>query len=138
MILLDTDTLTLLFRGHPRVQSRVRSAEADVATTIITWIEVMQGRFDAILKAADADQLERAHRRLEDSVRQMTALTIVAIDAVAAQQFAKLLRNKKLKKIGRGDLLIASIALAQKARLITRNLRDFEQVPGLNAENWAD
>jgi tRNA(fMet)-specific endonuclease VapC len=43
-----------------------------------------------------------------------------------------------LKKIGRGDLLIASIALAQKARLATRNLRDFKQVPGLTAENWAN
>jgi hypothetical protein len=42
MILLDTDTLTLLFQGHARVQSRVRSAEPDVATTSVSWIEVMQ------------------------------------------------------------------------------------------------
>jgi tRNA(fMet)-specific endonuclease VapC len=138
MIVLDTDTLTLLFRGHPRVQSRMRSAESDVATTIITWIEVMQGRFDAILKAADADQLERAHQRLQESLRQLATLTIIPIHTAAAQQFAKLLRNKKLKKIGRGDLLIASIALARKATLVTRNLRDFQQVPGLHAENWAD
>ncbi len=47
MTLLDTDTLTLLFQGHSRVENRVRSAEPEVATTIITWIEVMQGRFDA-------------------------------------------------------------------------------------------
>ena len=33
MILLDTDTLTLLFQGHPRVLSRMRSADQDVATT---------------------------------------------------------------------------------------------------------
>ena len=64
MILLDTDTLTLLFQGHPRVLSRMRAAESDVAITIITWIEVMQGRFDSVLKAADANQLERAHQRL--------------------------------------------------------------------------
>ena len=62
MILLDTDTLTLL------VQARMHSAEPDVATTIITWIEVMQGRFYAILKAADAPQLEHAHRRLQDAL----------------------------------------------------------------------
>ncbi len=36
------------------------------------------------------------------------------------------------------DLLIANIALAPKVRLATRNLRDFERVPGLRAENWAD
>jgi predicted nucleic acid-binding protein len=60
MILLDTDTLTLLLQGHPRVQKRMRPAEADVATTIITWMEVLQGRFQAIFTAADVDQLERA------------------------------------------------------------------------------
>ncbi len=58
----------LLLQGHPRVLMRMHSAETDVATTIITWMEVMQGRFQAIFTAADADQLERASRRLEESV----------------------------------------------------------------------
>jgi tRNA(fMet)-specific endonuclease VapC len=39
--------------------------------------------------------------------------------------------NEKLKRIGRCDLLIASIALAENAKLITRNIRDFSLVPGL-------
>ena len=60
------------------------------------------------------------------------------MDISSAKQFELLLRNKKLKKIGRGDLLIASIALARKATLATRNLRDFQQVPGLKTENWAN
>ena len=138
MTLLDTDTVTLLFQGHERVERRARSFESAVASTIITWIEVLQGRFDAILKAADAEQLERAQRRLEDSLRRLESLKIVPIDAAAAQQFEKLLGNKKLKKIGRGDILIASIALAHKAKLATRNLRHFKLVPGLTSENWAD
>src|SRR5438552_1843740 len=92
-------------------------------------MEIMQGRFDAVFKAADAAQLERAHQRLQDSARQLATLTIVPINAAAGQQFAKLLRIKKLKKIGRGDLLIASIALAQKAKLATRNLRAFDKSP---------
>jgi hypothetical protein len=45
MILLDTDMLTLLFQGHARVERRMRSAENNVATTIITRIEVLRGRF---------------------------------------------------------------------------------------------
>jgi tRNA(fMet)-specific endonuclease VapC len=138
MILLDTDTLSLLFRGQPRVEARVRSAQSDVTTTVVTWIEVLQGRFDALLKAANADQLERAYRRLHDSVQQLARLTIVAIGRPAAEQFEKLLRSKKLKKIGRGDLFIASIALAEQATLASRNLRDFKQIPGLKVENWAD
>ncbi|MBY0526546.1 MAG: hypothetical protein K2R98_24335 [Gemmataceae bacterium] len=57
MILLDTDTLTLLIQGHAGVARHMHAAEPNVATTIITRIEVLQGRFAAILKAADAEQL---------------------------------------------------------------------------------
>jgi len=42
VILLDTDMLTLLFQGHALVRNRVRSAEEDVATTLMTRIEVLQ------------------------------------------------------------------------------------------------
>jgi tRNA(fMet)-specific endonuclease VapC len=138
MILLDTDMLTLLFQGHARVGSRMRSAQEDVATTIITRIEVLRGRFDAIFKAASANHLQLACQRLETSENQFSTLPILTIDAPVAEQFEKLLRNKKLKKMGRGDLLIASIALAQQATLATRNLRDFRLVPGLKVDNWAD
>ena len=45
---------------------------------------------------------------------------------------------KKLKKSGRADLLIAAITLANRATLVTRNEKDFRQVPGLQVENWVD
>jgi predicted nucleic acid-binding protein len=35
-------------------------------------------------------------------------------------------------------LLIAAIVLANRATLVSRNLTDFRQVPGLQVENWAD
>jgi tRNA(fMet)-specific endonuclease VapC len=91
-----------------------------------------------LFKASNAEQLQRAYKRLVDSELQFTTLPLLPIDASAAEQFESLLRNKKLKKIGRGDLLIASIALARKAVLATRNERDFQQVPRLRIENWAD
>jgi tRNA(fMet)-specific endonuclease VapC len=138
MILLDTDILTLYFAGHPRVAERMRLAEGPVATTVITRIQVLQGRFDSVLKAADSEQLTRAREQLERSEMALAGLAIISVDAAALEEFDRLRQNKKLKKIGRADLLIACIALAQGATLVTRNLRDFRQVPGLRLENWAD
>lgn len=138
MILLDTDTLTLLFLGNVAARRRLESARDNVATTIISRIEMLRGRFDAVVKAADAKQLQQAFRRLVETETQLATWSIVPIDYATAEQFEKLLRDKKLKKIGRGDLLIASIALAHRATLVTRNLRDFEKVPGLTAVNWLD
>jgi tRNA(fMet)-specific endonuclease VapC len=59
------------------------------------------------------------------------------IDDSIAIQFEKLLLDRKLKRIGRGDLLIASFALAKKATLASRNLQDFRRIPGLRVVDWA-
>jgi len=36
------------------------------------------------------------------------------------------------------DLKIAAICIAHDATLLTRNVRDFEAIPGLRVENWVD
>lgn len=138
MILLDTDTLSLLTAGHPRVAERFGAATDVIAITVVTRIEVLQGRFDFVLKAADGEQLRRAHVWLAQAERDLEKLLVVPIDEAAADEFDRLRQDKKLKKIGRADLLIACIALAHGATLVTRNLRHFRQIPGLKLENWAD
>lgn len=60
------------------------------------------------------------------------------LDATSAARFDELRKQKKLRKIGRADLLIAGIALAHGAKVVTRNVRHFHQVPRLIVENWAD
>jgi tRNA(fMet)-specific endonuclease VapC len=139
LYLLDTDTLSRLHAGDARVQKhQERFDPAEVATTIITRIEILRGRFEFALKAADGQQLEQAQGWLQRSERLLNQIPVVFIDAAAAAEFDKLRQNKKLKKMGRADLLIAAIALAQPATLVTRNLKDFRLVPGLQVENWVD
>jgi tRNA(fMet)-specific endonuclease VapC len=139
MYILDTDTLSRLHAGDPRVQERRdRFDPSLVVTTVITRIEILQGRFASILKAADGAQLQRAFEWLKRSEELLSRTTIVPIDAAAAAEFDQLRQHKKLKKVGRADLLIASIALARHATLVTRNVKHFQQVPGLKVENWVD
>jgi tRNA(fMet)-specific endonuclease VapC len=138
MILLDTDTLTLYLAGHPRVTARFQATDEAPAISIVSRIEVLQGRFASVLTAANADQLLLAQDRLDSADRGLAPFKIVSFNAAAAEEFDKLRQNKKLKKIGRADLLIASIALASRATLVTRNLKHFHQIPGLQVENWAD
>jgi tRNA(fMet)-specific endonuclease VapC len=138
MMLLDTDTLSLIFTVHPRVSERMRTAPESPAITIVTRIEVLQGRFDSVLKAASADALLRAQDRLATAEKDLARYTIMPFDIAAGNEFERLRQNKKIKKIGRKDLLIACIALANQATLVTRNVKDFQLVPGLHLENWAD
>lgn len=139
MILLDTDILTfVLFDGHAHVSERMRTASEPPVTSIISRIEVLQGRFDAVLKASDKGQLLKAQKRLEATEAGLAKYAIVELDDAAGAEFDRLSADRKLKKIGRPDLLIACIALANRATLVTRNLRHFRQVPGLKLENWSD
>lgn len=138
MILLDTDILSFLFANHPKVSQRYREATDVIATTIISRIQVLRGRFDFLLKAEDGEELQRAQHWLEKSERDLDSLAIIPINSSSAAEFDHLRQNKKLKKIGRADLLIASITLAHDATLVTRNIKHFQQVPSLKIENWAD
>jgi tRNA(fMet)-specific endonuclease VapC len=140
MYVLDTDTLTLIFAGQAQVTSRRDTVpESEIAVTVVSRIEVLQGRFDFLLKAADAAQLLRAQQRLLRTDQLLAGIrNVLLIDAPAAVEFDRLRHDRKLRKIGRADLLIAAIALAHRAVLVTRNRRHFRQVPGLAIENWAD
>lgn len=63
-------------------------------------------------------------------------LQILPFDQEAADTFHRLKGDRF--RPGTMDLKIAAICLAHEATLLTRNLRDFEQIPGLRVENWLD
>ena len=138
MTILDTDVFTLWTYRHPGVVAHLGRERDDFALTIITRIEALQGRFAFLMKASDGDQLLLAQQRLEHTERGLARFPLLPFDDAAAAEFDRLRQIKMLKKIGRGDLLIAAVAQARRAKLATRNVRDFQLVPGLRVENWAD
>jgi tRNA(fMet)-specific endonuclease VapC len=137
--ILDTDTLTHLHTGHPRVAQRLREiADPEIGITLITKIELLRGRYDYVLKAASGSELLKAQQLLAKTEALLDLLRVIPFDASAAVRFDQLRKTKGLRKIGRADLLIASIALALHATLVTRNVRHFQQIPGLTVVNWVD
>ena len=139
MHLLDTDTLTYLHAGHTQVVERLRELpDPDVGTTIVTKIELLRGRFDFLLKADAGADFLRAQQFLTRTEEHLAQIPIVPLDERAVVQFEQLRNRKGIGKIGRADLLIASIALAHRATLVTRNTRHFRQIPNLHVVNWID
>jgi tRNA(fMet)-specific endonuclease VapC len=138
MILLDTDSFTLHQVGHQLFMERFDAAPEVPAIPIITQVEALRGRLDTLLKADDGARLLRAQEGLLRTIRHLALFQVILFNAAAAEEFDRMRQNKRLKKIGRADLLIAAIARATRATLITRNVRHFKQVPGLHVENWAD
>ena len=143
MFVLDTDILTLLFAGHPQVLRRRSTVpSAEIAITIVSYIQSLQGRFQFLLEGGygrgeSIAEAQIAPGRNEACIGPESE-TVLAVSVPASAEFDRLRERKKLKTIGRADLLIAAVVLANHATLVTRNLKDFRQVPGLKLENWAD
>jgi tRNA(fMet)-specific endonuclease VapC len=139
MYLLDTDTITHLYFGNSNVINRLTSLEDGViGTTIITKSEILRGRIDYMLKAETGEGLLKAQELFFRTEEFLNDLLIIPINQPASAEFDRLRAISKFRKIGRADLLIASIAIANKSTLVTRNLRHFKQIPGLSIENWVD
>ncbi|HTU93917.1 MAG TPA: hypothetical protein VMF69_27800 [Gemmataceae bacterium] len=102
MFVLDTDILTLLFAGHSGVLDRRNQvSSADVATTIVSRMQSLLGRFQFLLKAASGAELLRAQRLLDGTMLALAQIeTTFGVDDVAAAEFDRLWQHKKLKKIG--------------------------------------
>ncbi len=131
---LDTDHITLHQRNHPQVVGRIQECMPDdLAITVVTVQEQMRGRLAEVSRARS--DLHVAYAQLQATVDYFCGLTILAFDMDAQQQFQQLQAQKI--RIGTLDLRIAAIALSQNLTLITRNRRDFEQVPVLQIEDWS-
>jgi len=131
MYFLDTDICIYLLTGRvPEVERRLRDvALNEIGTTAITAAEL---RFGALKSTRPRQNMARVESFL-------SPLSLAAFDDRAAIHFAQLkaVLSKSGKLIGPMDLLIAAICLANKATLVTNNIREFSKVPGLLVDNWS-
>ena len=135
--LLDTDTLSFYDRGHqPTVSRVVAMPTSQIAVAVVTAEEQVTGRLAFLRRAKSDAELAYAYQGLTNSLRLLSGFHIVTFSEAAIARYNTLLAMKL--NVGKMDLRIAAIALEAGAAVITRNLRDFQRVPGLTCENWAD
>ena len=128
MKILDSDVCIEILRGNERVIDRRRTVDDDVATTWITAAELAYGAGKS-----------RAPERNTTLVTELLAtLPVVGLDLRSALEFGRL--KARLERAGRriadADLLIASIALANGASVVTGNRKHYERIDGLRTEDW--
>jgi tRNA(fMet)-specific endonuclease VapC len=128
--LLDSDTLTLLHKGHPRVNANVTAhikQFGQLFLSEINYYEVTRG-LKAIRAAAQLAHFEefcKAHRVLPFSHEAAM---------IAADIWATLRRKGQL--IGEMDVLIASVAIREGLAIATCNASHFSRVNGLTVVDW--
>lgn len=135
---LDTDHVTLLQKRGPNTNallSRIRQIPPDdVATTIISFQEQVQGWQAALSQAKTAKLILEQYARLDFVRTDFQKMNVLAFNQQAQSVFESL--RPLCRRFGLLDLRIASIAIATGSIQLTRNFVDFEKVPGLRFEDW--
>jgi tRNA(fMet)-specific endonuclease VapC len=106
-----------------------------VSTSIITVQEMWNGWTAAISKSKTAEHLARVYQRFTNTITDLKYWKIESFSTAAIERFHSLMKQKL--NVGAYDLKIAAIALEAGAIVVTRNLRDFQRVPGLICEDWS-
>ena len=128
MVCLDTDFLIGLDRRQQQAISKINGIiqkDELVFTTIVNVAEYYAGAF----KSGDKNAIEMAKQYIKD-------FSVLLLDEQSALVWSKLYNEMKASSIADRDLFIASIAIANKQTLMTRNLKHFERVPDLKVESW--
>jgi tRNA(fMet)-specific endonuclease VapC len=139
MILVDTDHLSVLSNRRSAfhanlVQRMTASPDQEIAIPVICVEEQCRGWLALINRARGIHDQVEPYQRLAVLIDFLSNWHMVPFDVAAADQFESL-RSQRVR-IGTQDLKIAATAIVHAGLLLTANLRDFRQVPGLRAENW--
>jgi tRNA(fMet)-specific endonuclease VapC len=96
--------------------------------------EQTRGAHAAIQAARRSAEVIWCYGLLETILNDFTTMTVRPFDDAAAMTFSGL--KAACARVGMMDLRIASIALSRELTLLTRNRRDFGNVPNLITEDW--
>jgi len=138
MIFLDSDHVSVLVdlrhSLHGSFVQRLTSVSESVAIPVVVLEEHLRGWLARLRRINDPLELVLPYGRLVQLLSFFSEWEIASWTENSARVFSRL-REERIR-IGTQDLRIASIALAENALLLSANLRDFQNVPGLQVEDW--
>lgn len=130
--MLDTNICIYAMKKKPeRVLKRLKEElNGGICISSITLAELEYG----MKHSSDPARNEQA------LLRFLVPLSILPFGAAAASEYGEIRAYLQSQgtPIGPLDMLIAGHAKAEKLILVTNNVREFERVPNLEIENWAE
>ena len=124
-LILDTNIIIDFMRGNKEVVNRLRGLNEKyaLATTDVSVFELYKGAY----KSKSREKNLTIVKGLIDN------LLLISADKGSMEVAAKISVDleKKGRTIDIRDLFIGSICLANSCKLLTRNVKDFENIPGL-------
>jgi len=133
-VLIDASVLIDHERGRIDLGERVKGREEEVVfLSVVTASELLHG----VHRGRDPATRARRSAFVEGVLGSLPLLPIeVATARMHAQLWAELAAGGRL--IGAHDLWLAASCLSHGLTLVTCNLREFRQVPGLETEDWSE
>ncbi len=135
LYVFDTDCFTLFQFNHRLVVAHAALVER-LAISIVTVEEALSGWYSRVRQAKTTEQLAVVYHGFHKTVGAIGIMEILPYSKRAIERQLEL--RRQFRRIGKMDLAIAAIALEFDATLVTRNRVDFEQIPGLQIEDWSE
>ncbi len=125
----DTNIWIGLARGDRSIEREIFGHRAN--ELLVSTLVEAELHFGASKSSRSLEVLVRLER-------QLAPFTRLSFDSRSAAKYGQLRHYLEStgQPIGNMDLLIAASALAHSHTVVTRNVRDFERVPGLLIESW--
>jgi tRNA(fMet)-specific endonuclease VapC len=139
VFLFDTDHVVIMQGQSPGPRDAIFDRIAafsldDFYVSIVTFHEQAVGWQAYLNRERKPELIVRAYAELANLLKEYMLVQLAPFDQAAAEKFQELRKNRI--RIGTMDLRIASIALVNDYTVLSRNLIDFEKVPGLKVEDW--
>jgi tRNA(fMet)-specific endonuclease VapC len=129
MYALDTNTVIYFFKGMGNVATHLFSLPPhEIALPSVVLYELQVG-------IAKSTSPEKRSRQLDELLTVVRVLPFTENETAITAQIRAIL-EKAGTPIGQLDMMIAGIALANQATLVTHNTKEFSRIENLRLEDW--